>query len=66
MNRLNETRLNTNVVDWNFIPGNQIPSDLCTRCMPFSILKDSKIWLYGPEQSDQFIKSDESKVNIDD
>ena len=66
MNRLNETRLNTNVVDWNFIPGNQIPSDLCTRYMPFSILKDSKIWFYGPEKSDQFIKSDESKVNIDD
>ena len=34
--------------------------------MPFSILKDSKIWFYGPEQSNQFIKSEESKVNIDD
>ena len=33
--------------------------------MPFSILKDSKIWFYGPEQSNQFIKSDESQVNID-
>ena len=32
--------------------------------MSFSILKDSKIWFYGPEQSNQFIKSDKSKVNI--
>ena len=46
MNRLNEIRLNPNVVDWNFIPGNQNPADLCTRYMPFSILKDSKIWFY--------------------
>ena len=28
--------------------------------------KDSKIWIYGPERSNQFIKPDESKVNIDD
>ena len=34
--------------------------------MPFSIVKNSKIWFYGPEQSNQFIKSDESKVNIHD
>ena len=34
--------------------------------MPFSILKDSKIWFYGSEKSNQFIKSDETKVNIDD
>ena len=34
--------------------------------MPFRILKDSKIWFCGPEQRNQFIKSDESKVNIDD
>ena len=66
MNRLNKIRLNSNVVDWNFIPGNQKPADLCTRYMPFSILKVSKIWFYGPEQSNQFIKSEESKVNIDD
>ena len=66
MNRFNEIRLNSNVVDWNFIPGNQNPADLCTRYMPVSILKDNKIWFYGPEQSNQFIKSEESKVNIDD
>ena len=34
--------------------------------MPFSISKNSTIWFYGPEQSIQFIASDESKVNIDD
>ena len=66
MNRFNEIRLNSNVVDWNFIPGNQNPADLCTRYMPVSILKDNKIWFYGPEQSNQFIRSEESKVNIDD
>ena len=66
MNRLNEVRLNSNVADWNFIPGNQNPAELCTRYMPFSILKNSKIWFYGPEKSNQFIKSDESKVNNDD
>ena len=59
MNHLNEIRLNSNVVDWNFIPR-------CTRYMLFSILKDSKIWFCGPEQSTQFIKSDKSKVNNDD
>ena len=68
MNRLNEIRLNSNsnVVDWNFVPGNQNLADLCTRYMSFNSLKDSKIWLYGPEQSNQFVKSDKSKVNIDD
>ena len=65
-NRLNEIRLNSNVVDWNFIQGNQNPADLCTRYIPFNILKNSKIWFCGPEQSNQFIKSDESKLNIDD
>ena len=66
MNRLNESRQNLSVVDWNFIPENQNPADLCTIYIPFSILKDSKIWFYGPEQSNQFVKSDESNVNIDD
>ena len=42
INSLNEIRLNSNVVDWNFILGNQNPADLCTSYMPFSILKDSK------------------------
>ena len=42
MNRLDEIRLNSNVVDWSFIPGDQNPAALCTRCIPFSILKDSK------------------------
>ena len=63
MKHLNEIILNSNVVDWNFIPGNQNPTDLCTKYLPLNIWKDSKIWFYGPEQ---FIKSDESKVNIDD
>ena len=49
MNHLNEIRLNQN------------PADFCTR---YSILKDSKRWFYGPEQSNQFIKPDESKINI--
>ena len=34
--------------------------------MTLGILKYSKIWFYGPEQSNQFIKSDKSTVNIDD
>ena len=42
MNRLDEIRLNSNVVDWSFIPGDQNQAALCTRCIPFSILKDSK------------------------
>ena len=66
INRLNEIRLNSNGVDLNFIPANQNPEDLCTRYMPFNILKDSKIWFYGPEQSNQFIKPEQSKLNIDD
>ena len=42
INCMNEIRLNSNIVDWNFILGNQNPADLCTRYMTFSILKDSK------------------------
>ena len=42
----------------DFIPGNQNPTDLCTRYIPFSILKDGQIWFYGPQQSNQFIKYD--------
>lgn len=63
MNHLNEIRLNSNVVGQNFTPGNQNPADFCAR---YSILKDSKRWFYGPEQSNQFIKPGESKINIDD
>ena len=66
MDCLNEIRLNSNLLNWSFIPGNQNPADLCTIYMPFSILKDSKIWFHGPEQNNQFIKSEEPKVNIDD
>ena len=66
VNHLNETRLNSKVVDWYLIPENQNPADLRTRHMPFSILKDSTTWFYGPEQSNQFVKSGKSKVNIDD
>ena len=63
-NRLNNIRLNSNVLDWNFIQVDQNPADL--RYMPFTILKDNKTGFYGPEQSNEFIISDESKVNIDD
>ena len=66
MDRWNKIRLISNVVDWNFILGNQNPVDLCARYMSFIILKGSKTWFYGLEQNNQFIKSDESKVNIYD
>ena len=60
MNHLYKSTLNSNVVDWNFISGNQNPADLCTRDISFSILKYCKKWFYGPEQCNQFIKSEES------
>ena len=60
MNHLYKSTLNSNVVDWNFISGNQNPADLCTRDISFSILKYSNKWFYGPEQCNQFIKSEES------
>ena len=66
MNCLNDIRLNSNAVNWNFIPGNQNQADSFTRYVSFSVLKGSKLWFYGPEQSNQFIKSEESKINIDD
>ena len=52
MNRLNEIRLNSDVVDWNFIQGNQNPADLCTIYMPFNILKIVK---YGSVDQNKVI-----------
>ena len=53
MNHLDEIRLNSNAVDWNFTPRNQNPVDLYTRYMPF-----------GLEQSHQFSKCKEPKINL--
>ena len=37
LNCLIGIRPKSNVVDWNFILGNQNPAGLCTRHIPFSI-----------------------------
>ena len=43
MSRLNEVRLNSNISDWKFIPGNLNRADLCTWYNSFSQLKTNKL-----------------------
>lgn len=53
MNRLNEIRLNSNIFDCNFIPGNSDPSDLCTRYTPFNQLITSQPRFRGSEYTEE-------------
>ena len=49
MNRLNEIRVNSNVEEWFFVPGELNPADHCTRYLPFSVLSLKSNWIAGPK-----------------
>ena len=52
---LNEIRNNSSISYWNLIPGNQTPTDLCTRYTSFSLLKDGNTWFQGTRENRQDI-----------
>ena len=49
MNHLNEIRVNSNVEEWFFVPGELNPADHCTRYLPFSVLSLKSNWIAGPK-----------------
>ena len=48
MNRLNEIRTNTEIVQWKYIPGDINPADMCTRSHSFQYLNSDPVWIRDP------------------
>ena len=48
MNRLNEIRINTEIKQWKYIPGNLTRAEMCTRYHSFRYLNSDSIWIRGP------------------
>ena len=63
MSRLNEVRLNSNISDWKFIPGNLNRADLCTWYNPFSQLKTIKLRFNDSEYARE--KAGESILDLE-
>ena len=63
MSRLNEVRLNSNISDWKFIPGNLNRADLCTWYNPFSQLKTNKLRFNDSEYARE--KAGESILDLE-
>ena len=49
MNRWNEIRVNSNVEEWFFVPGELNPANHCTHYLPFSVLSLTSNWTAGPK-----------------
>ena len=49
MNRLNETRVNSDVEEWFLVFGKLNPADHCTLYLPFSTLSSNSNWIAGPK-----------------
>ena len=49
MNRLHEIRLNSNVEEWFFVPGELNSADHCICYLPFSVLSLKPNWITGPK-----------------
>ena len=47
MNCLNEIRVNSNVEEWFFVPGELKPADHCTHYLQFSVLSLKSNWIAG-------------------
>jgi len=71
MHRINEIRLNSNILDWNFIPGKYNISDICTRPLKINEFLNNRYYLTGPnllhenisfELNDSKISDDERKI----
>ena len=63
MSRLNEVRLNSNISDWKFIPGNLNRADLCTWYNPLSQLKTNKLRFNDSEYARE--KAGESILDLE-
>ena len=48
-NRVAEIRESSEPLDWKHVPGKQNPSDIASRGMPASQLKNCDLWWRGPE-----------------
>ena len=70
MNRLNEIRVNSNVEEWFFVPGELNPADHCTRYLPFSVLSLKSNWIAGPRflcaSSVIILKTESTQVEAED
>ena len=63
MHRLDETRSNSNITDWNYIPTHHNVSDACTRLIDFIDLKHKNDYLDGPRflQEKELMKTSEQE-----
>ena len=57
-NRLNEIRLHSKLSEWNFVPGNKSPTDLCTRPSCIKQITENSICTNAPT----FLYSDKSFI----
>ena len=48
MNRFNETRTNTEIKQWKYIPGDLNPANICTSYHSFQYLNSDSTWIRGP------------------
>ena len=60
MHRLDETRSNSNITDWSYIPTHHNVSDACTRLIDFIDLKHKNDYLDGP----RFLQEKEINENV--
>ena len=69
-NRLNEIRVNSNVKEWFFVPGELNPADHCTRYLPFSVLSLKSNCIAGSgfdcASSVIIIKTESTQVEAED
>ena len=63
MHRLDETRSNSNITDWNYIPTHHNVSDACTPLIDFIDLKHKNDYLDGPRflQEKELMKTSEQE-----
>ena len=70
MNRLNEIRVNSDVEEWFFVPGELNPADHCTLYLPFSVLSLKSNWIAGPKflcaRSGITLKTESTQVEAED
>ena len=49
MNRLHEIRANSDITEWNYVPGEMNPADHCAGYTPFSQFMSQTSWIDGPK-----------------
>ena len=48
MNRLHEIRLNSTIIEWNYVVESENPSDMSARYTPLQQLHPESVWINGP------------------